>query len=424
MGLNTSFFSRILSKCDVILTFAVEIDCFKDMKKQKITDRVYYVGVNDRTTTRFEGLWPLPKGVSYNSYVVKGSRHIAIVEGVEASFVSRQIESIKAVCDGKSPDFLIVNHMEPDHSGAIRMLMLEFPQMVIVGNAKTLEMLEGYYGINDHVLSVADGDTLSLGDCTLKFSLTPMVHWPETMMTHLIEDAVLFSGDAFGCFGALNGGIIDSEMLTDGFFPEMTRYYSNIVGKYGKPVQKALEKYAATKIDFICSTHGPVWHDRVADVVEAYDRMSRYEAKEGVTIVYGSMYGHTEVLAEKMARALTLKGVKDIRMHNLSYSDISDVLRDVFDVKGLVIATPTYNGALFPKVEAFLQAVASRGLEKRVVARLGESTWAGVGTRKIDEYLAKMKLTVVSDAIEVKQNRMADIDETLDAIAADLVAAM
>ena len=259
------------------------------MLTKKITDGIYYVGANDRTTTRFEGLWPLPYGVSYNSYLVAGNDKTAIIDGVEISHAFEQIAQIKKILHDNAPDYLIVNHMEPDHTGAVQTLRAAFPNLTIVGNAKTIDMLKGYYGICDGTLTVADGDTIDLGGKTLKFALTPMVHWPETMMTYAVENKTLFSGDAFGCFGALNGGIIDEEMDTSLYFPEMTRYYSNIVGKYGLPVQKALQKLSGVAVDYICSTHGPVWHSQAAEVIGIYDRLSKGESENGVVIAYASM---------------------------------------------------------------------------------------------------------------------------------------
>ena len=213
------------------------------MRTVRISDRVHYIGVNDRTTTKFEGMWPLPLGVSYNSYIVEGSEKTAIIDGVEASRAMQHIDAIKQILGDRRPDYLVINHMEPDHSGAVRMLRQAFPGIVIVGNAMTLAFNRGYYGIDSQTLQVKDGDTLPLGgDTTLRFHLTPMVHWPETMVTYLEEEQTLFSGDAFGCFGALNGAVVDTDMNTARYFPEMVRYYTNIVGKYGQFVQKALKK--------------------------------------------------------------------------------------------------------------------------------------------------------------------------------------
>lgn len=400
------------------------INIHNNMATKEITNGIFYVGVNDRTTTRFEGLWPLPYGVSYNSYVVVGHEKSVIIDGVETSHAFSQIKKIKAVCGDKAPDYLIVNHMEPDHTGAVQTLREVFPDLTIVGNAKTIDMLKGYYGIESGTLTVADGDTIDLGGKTLKFALTPMVHWPETMMTYAVEDKTLFAGDAFGCFGALNGGVVDEDMDTAHFFPEMTRYYSNIVGKYGLPVQKALAKLSGTPVEFICSTHGPVWHKQAAEVVGIYDRLSKGEADEGVVIAYASMYGHTEEMVETFARQLAEEGVKNIKIHNVSYSDESFILRDIYQHKGLVVASPTYNGSIFPEMESLLKSLALRGVGGKVFARLGSFTWAGVATKTIDSLTEKLKLNVVGSPVEMKQSFSDKTEEACLALAKEYAKAL
>ena len=349
------------------------------------------MGVNDRTTQRFEALWPLPYGVSYNSYIVTGEK-TALIDGVEISQCDNLVKHIKEIIGDKHPDYLVINHMEPDHSGAIKVLRGYYPNMTIVGNAKTLEMVNGFYGISENVIAVKDNDTLDLGGKTLSFRLTPMVHWPETMMTYVAEDKVLFSGDAFGSFGALNGAVVDEEMDIEPYIPEMYRYYSNIVGKYGMPVQKALEKTSDLAVDYICSTHGPVWHSEVSRVVSIYDRLSKYEAEDGVVIVYGSMYGNTQEMAEAIATRLAERGVKKIKMHNVSYSHLSYILSDIFQYKGLIIGAPTYSNTLFPLIESVVQAIKTRELKNRVVGSFGSFTWASKAVKRINEVLEESHL--------------------------------
>ena len=344
------------------------------MNIQAITDGIYYVGVNDRTTALFERLWPLPCGVTYNSYIVKGTSKTALIDGVEISEVDKLNRNIHEIIGKNAPDYLVINHMEPDHSGSIAILRSYFPNMTIVGNAKTLEMVKGFYGIEDNVLKVAENDTLDLGGMTLTFKLTPMVHWPETMMTYVKEKSVLFSGDAFGCFGALNGAVVDSEMDVEPYFPEMYRYYSNIVGKYGTFVQKAMAKFKDIPVDYICSTHGPVWHEYRDKVIDIYERLSKYEAENGVVIVYGSMYGNTEEMAETIAQRLAECGIKNIKMHNASFSHLSYILSDIFKYRGLIIGAPTYSNTLFPPVEALVQAIKTREIKNRIVGVFGSYT--------------------------------------------------
>lgn len=297
--------------------------------------------------------------------------------------------------------------------------------MTIVGNAKTLEMVKGFYGIEENTLKIADGETLDLGGMTLTFKITPMVHWPETMMTYVEEKSVLFSGDAFGCFGALNGGIIDEETDVEPFIPEMYRYYSNIVGKYGIFVQKAIGKLSSLKIDYICSTHGPVWHEQINRIGGIYDKLSRYEGENGVTIVYGSMYGNTEEMAEAIAARLAERGVKTIRMHNVTKSHPSYIISDIFRYKGLVIGAPTYSNTLFPPVENILTAIKTRELKNRVIGTFGSYTWAPQAVKRINQLLEDAKL-YTADVISVETKQaptaatIADCRALADAIANQL----
>ena len=378
------------------------------MNFKEITEGIYYVGVNDRTTQLFEGLWPLPMGVSYNSYLVTGSEKMALIDGVAIGECEKLRANIQAQIGDRVPDYLVINHMEPDHSGALKVLRSFFPNITIVGNAKTVEMINGFYGITDNVMKIADGDTLDLGGRTLSFHITPMVHWPETMMTYAIERNTIFSGDAFGCFGALTGGIVDCETDVDAFIPEMYRYYANIVGKYGVFVQKALSKVGSLKLDYICPTHGPVWHDEISRVVDIYDRLSRYDAEKGVVIVYGSMYGNTEEMAEAVATRLAELGVKKIRVHDASRSHLSYILADIFKFKGLVLGGPTYSNTLYPPVESVAQAIKTREIKNRIIATFGSYTWAPQAVKRLNTVLEEGK-GIVKDLISVEAKQAPDL---------------
>ncbi len=376
---------------------------------------VFYVGVNDRTTTRFEGLWPLPNGVSYNSYLVKGSDKCALIDSVEIGSARDFTNLVDLTLKESKLDYLVVNHMEPDHSGSIPYLLSRFPDLKIVGNRQTLAMLKGFYGIDnaENLLEIKDGDSLSLGDRTLRFYLTPMVHWPETMMTYLVEEQVLFSGDAFGCFGALNGAVLDSNMDTECYFPEMYRYYSNIVGKYGKFVLSALNKLEGLSLSYICSTHGPVWHERLGHVVELYRKLAAGEGEDGVVIVYGSMYGNTASLAERMASELSKRGVRTIKIYNASFSEMSYMISDAYRYRGLIVASPTYSMTLFPPVKTFMDAMVTRGVKDKVFASLSSFTWASAAAKSLAEYAATLGWPMVG-AHDMKQGG----DETTsDAVA-------
>ena len=396
------------------------------MNTHRISDNIHYIGVNDRTTERFETLWPLPYGVSYNSYLVTGSDKAAIIDGVEVSHALQQIDAITEILGDRKPDYLVINHMEPDHSGAIRILRQAFPDIIIVGNAQTIAMVNGYYGVADNTLIVKDGDTLSLGeDSSLKFLLTPMVHWPETMVTYFDKEKTLFSGDAFGCFGALNGAVIDSDMDTAVYFPEMIRYYSNIVGKYGQFVQRALKKLEGVEISTICSTHGPVWREQISKVVDLYDRLSRYEPLDnGVTIVYGSMYGNTERMAEAAAQALAEAGIKNIVVRNASKTDLSYIIADLFTHAGVIIAAPTYSDGLFPPVDAVMTAMSVRGLKNRRIAIMGSHTWAPMAIKKMSAHLEACGLEPITEPVAAKQAPSADILAKCRELAVSLAATL
>ena len=345
----------------------------------EITDKVYYVGVNDRNKSLFEGLWPLPNGVSYNSYLIADEK-VALIDTVEVDFFSQFIENIQAVIGDRKVDYLVINHMEPDHSGSIALIKKYYPEIEIVGNKKTHGMIEGFYGINDNAREVKNGDFIDLGSHKLTFVLTPMVHWPETMVTLDTTTNTLFSGDAFGCFGALNGGIIDKDINCDTFWLEMVRYYSNIVGKYGVPVQNALKKLAGVKLDYICSTHGPVWHENIDKVIGMYDRMSKQETEEGLVICYGTMYGNTERMAEHIARAASEAGIKNIAIYNISKTHHSYILRDIFRYRGLIVGAPTYNAGLYHEMEVLLSEIAGHDVKNHLFGWFGKPLgrlWSG-----------------------------------------------
>ena len=367
-----------------------------------VKGKVHYVGVNDRNKHLFEGMWPLPYGVSYNSYLIDDDI-VALVDTVDACFFESYLRKIRSVIGDRPIQYLIINHMEPDHSGSIRLIRQQYPDIILVGNKQTFGMIEGFYGLTGERYEVKDGDFLDLGHHKLRFYLTPMVHWPETMMTFDEADGILFAGDAFGCFGTLDGGFIDTRINLDKYWDEMVRYYSNIVGKYGNPVQKALTKLGSLHITTICSTHGPVWTENIARVVSVYDRLSRYEAEEGVVIAYGTMYGHTEEMAETIASELSAQGIKNIVLHNVSKSDPSYILMDIFKYRGLIIGSPTYCNQIYPEVEALLSKILLREVKGRYLGYFGSFCWAGAAVKRMGEFAEKSKLEVVGDPVEMKQ---------------------
>ena len=371
---------------------------------QEITNKIYYVGVNDRNKNLFEGLWPLPNGVSYNSYIIDDEK-VCLIDTVEVDFFIPYIKNIQQVIGDRKIDYLVINHMEPDHSGAIELIRKYYPEITIIGNKKTFGMMKGFYGINDNTLEVKNGDTLNLGSRELKFVLTPMVHWPETMVTLDTTSNVLFSGDAFGCFGALNGGIIDSQINCDTFWLEMVRYYSNIVGKYGTPVQSALKKLAGVKLDYICSTHGPVWHEYIEKVIGMYDSMSKYETELGLVICYGTMYGNTERAAEVIARAASEAGVKNIVMYNVSKTHHSYIIRDVFRYNALIVGAPTYNTGLYHEMDVLLAELANKDIKNHKLGWFGSYGWASKAVGKIKEWNdTHLHFEAVGEPVDIRQS--------------------
>ncbi len=371
----------------------------------EITDKIYYVGVNDRNKALFEGLWPLPEGVSYNSFLIVDEK-VCLIDTVEIDFVMPFLKNIREVLGDRGIDYLVINHMEPDHSGVLELIRKFYPGIQVVGNKKSFDMMEGFYGIRDNEMEVKNGSELCLGSHTLQFTLTPMVHWPETMVTLDTTANVLFSGDAFGCFGALNGGIIDSAINCDTFWLEMVRYYSNIVGKYGIPVQNALKKLSGAKIDYICSTHGPVWHDYVNKVIGIYDHLSKYETQEGIVICYGTMYGNTERMAEVIASAASQAGIKNIVMYNVSKTHHSYILRDLFRYRGFIVGAPTYNAGLYQEMDVLLSEIAGRDMKNRhYISWFGSYAWAGKAVDCIAKWNENgLKFEPVGIPVEIKQS--------------------
>ncbi len=368
---------------------------------RQLVNNIYYVGVNDRQKDLFENMLPLQYGVSYNSYLINDEKTV-LVDTVEHPFVEQLINQVTSVLNGKPLDYLIVNHMEPDHSSGIKTLKLLYPDLQIILNVKTADMLNGYYGISDNLYIVKDGDTFSTGSKTLSFHFTPMVHWPEVMMTYVKEDELLFSADAFGCFGALNGAVIDSELDLTVHYNEMVRYYANIVGKYGLPVQNALKKLSGTPIKMICSLHGPVWKDEIAKVVGIYDTLSKYEAEPGVVIVYGSMYGHTEQMAEAVAEGAA-SITKNVKVYDVSRTNASYILADIFRYKGFICGSPTYCNELYPEINSLLAKIKTRGIKNREFGCFGSFTWAGATLKNFKAFAEEMKWDCVATP-EIKQN--------------------
>ena len=401
----------------------------------RISERIRYVGVNDLQKVIFEGMWPLPFGVSYNSYLVISDK-VALIDTVEAGFAAEYMDNIRKELGDRKVDYLVVNHMEPDHSSLIRLVREAWPDVRIVGNAKTVPMIKGYHGIADNIHIVKEGDSISLGDCTLTFYMAPMVHWPETMVTYLNEEKTLFSGDAFGTFGAVDGGIqdqtarlmgsSDSALDTfDAFRDEMRRYYSNIVGKFGQTVQAALKKLSGLEISRICATHGPVWEKNIPEVISYYDRLSRYDADNGVCIAYASMYGNTENAVNVLAAELAEAGVKNIAMYDVSSTHVSELIAEVFRCSHLVLAAPTYNNGIYPAMLNFLHDMKALNVQNRTVALMENGSWAPSSGKQMRALLEEMKgMEILEPVLTVKsalkEKALDSVKEMADTIAKSL----
>ena len=362
-----------------------------------ITNDIRYVGVNDRKIDLFEGYYPVPNGMAYNSYVITDEK-IAVMDSVEKDFSEEWLENIRAALGSRTPDYLIVQHMEPDHSGSIDIFMQAFPGAVIVSSAKAFAMMKGFFGrdYEDRRLIVKEGDTLALGRHTLSFIAAPMIHWPEVIMTYDSCDKVLFSADAFGKFGALD---TDEEWDC-----EARRYYFGIVGKYGAQVQALLKKAAALDIITICSLHGPVLSENLDHYLKLYDVWSSYGVEsEGAAIFYASIYGNTKIAALLMKEELEKRGCKKVAIHDLARTDITEAVEDAFRYGRIVLASATYNADVFPPMRTFIHALTSRGIKNRTVGLIENGSWAPTAAKVMREMLAAGKgLTVLESAVTVK----------------------
>ncbi len=369
----------------------------------KLTDDVYWVGVNDKETDLFESLWPLPEGIAYNSYIIEDEK-IALIDSVKINYNDTFLEKVKTVIGDKKVDYLIINHMEPDHSGSIKTLRQAYPEMEIIGNSKTMGFLEGFYNITEGTRVVKDGDQLDLGSRKLTFYLTPMVHWPETMMTFDEKDKILFAGDAFGGFGSLNGFLFDDEVEVEQYKDEIRRYFSNIIGKYGPIVHNTIKKLKdkIDKIEMIGSTHGLVWRENPMHIVEEYDKWAQQETEEGVVVVYGSMYGNTKAMAEAVARSLSENGIENIKLFDVSRKHSSFIINDIWKYNGLVIGSCTYNTGIFPPMEYLLQSLEIRNLKDRTLGIFGSYSWSGGALQRLKEFQDQVSCQPVEPIIESK----------------------
>ncbi len=394
---------------------------------QPINQDLIYVGVSDRRTALFENVYPIPRGVSYNSYVLLDEK-AALFDTTDASVASQFFENVQAALAGRRLDYVVVHHMEPDHAATLMDLMLRYPEAMVVTTAKAAQMMEQFFGSKPAQLQVVkEGDTLSLGRHNLVFTMAPMVHWPEVMMTYDTTDKVLFSADAFGTFGALSGNIFADEVNFEGeWLNDARRYFVNIVGKYGQPVQVVLKKAAALDIQMICPLHGPVWRSNLEWFIGKHDVWSRYEPEEkGVVIIYGSIYGHTEAAAMRMGTLLAQRGVKNIKAYDASRTHTSKLVAECWRASHIVLACSTYNNGIFTPVEELLHDLKAHAFQNRTWALIENGTWAPQSGKLMRAELEQMKdISIIGDTVSLKSAAAPAQEEQLatlaDAIAATL----
>ena len=386
------------------------------MYDMKISDSVVYIGVNDKTIDLFESQYKVPNGVSYNSYVILDEK-VAVMDTVDKRATEQWMENLSQALNGRSVDYLVVSHLEPDHASNVQKLAELYPDMKIVGNAKIFSMLPQFFtmDLSDRSVVVKEGDTLSLGSHTLQFFMAPMVHWPEVMVEYEQSEKILFSADGFGKFGALDV----EEDWTD----EARRYFINIVGKYGTQVQNLLKKAATLDIQTICPLHGPVLKENLGYYIEKYLTWSSYEPEEeGVVIAYASIHGNTAKAAEKMAEILKEKGAKAVCCFDLARDDMAEAVAEAFRYDKLVIMSPTYDGALFPCMEDFLYHLKVKTYKKRTVGIVENGSWAPMAGKLMKAYLEAMKDVQICEPVVSIKSVMKEADEkNLEALAEALL---
>ena len=374
-------------------------------KSTKIKDDIVWIGVNDRKIEKWESHIPLDYGVTYNSYVILDEK-ICIIDGVEEGENGDFFRKLEATIGDRKVDYIIINHVEPDHSGSIKSLLKMYPNIKVVGNAKSISILKllDIDVPDDRAIVVKEKDILDLGKHKLTFYLMPMVHWPESMATYDTTDKILFSNDAFGSFGALDGAIFNDEANLNIFENEMRRYYSNIVGKLGAPVNAILKKLSSVEISCICPSHGLIRRKDIDKVIKKYQKWANIEAEEeGVVIIYGSMYGHTTEMAEILARQLDERGIKNVQIYDSSKLDISYLFSSIWKYKGLMIGTCTRYNMAFPKIEPLLQKLENYGLKNRYLGIFGNMLWSGGGVKRVKEFAERLTgLEQIGEAIEIK----------------------
>lgn len=393
---------------------------------RKVTEDLIWVGGSDRRLALFENIFPIPRGVSYNSYLLKDEKTV-LLDTVDRSIADQFLDNLNYALEGRSLDYVIVNHMEPDHCSLIRDIVERYPQVQVVGNAKTFTMIDQFFDfdLTGKTVTVKEGDILETGRHKLSFIMAPMVHWPEAMMTYDAADKILFSADAFGTFGALNGSIFADEVNFDrDWIKDARRYYTNIVGKYGAPVQAVLKKASGIEIEMICPLHGPIWRENLSYILEKYQTWSSYEPEDrAVMIAYASMYGNTENVVNVLACKLADAGIRNIAVYDVSNTHVSQLIAESFRCSHIVLAAPTYNGGIYPVMENYLNDMQALAVQKRTFAVLDNGTWASAAGKQMTEKLSGLKdVKILDTKINIKSALKEVQLEQLDALVAEIKA--
>ena len=395
---------------------------------KKVTDDLYWIGGSDRRLALFENVYPIPRGVSYNSYVLLDEKTV-LLDTVDASISGLFFENLEYVLDGRTLDYLIVNHMEPDHCAIIGDVVRRYPDVKLVCNAKTVPMLKQFFDfpVEDRTVIVKEMDTLCTGKHTFAFVMAPMVHWPEAMVSYDTVDKILFSADGFGTFGAINGNLFADEVNFErDWLDDARRYFINIVGKYGVQVQNLLKKAATLEIKMICPLHGPIWRENLGWFIEKYDTWSSYKPEDqAVMIAYASIYGNTENAAEILASKLADKGVKNIAMYDVSVTDPSVIVSESFRCSHLVFAAPSYNGGIFTKMETVLSELKAHSLQNHTVAIMENGTWAPVAGKQMREIFAGMKnIELLEEGVTIRSAVKEAQEASLEALAEKITSSL
>lgn len=390
---------------------------------RNVTEDLYWVGGNDHRLALFENIHPIPRGVSYNSYLLIDEKTV-LFDTVDWSICRQFLENIDAVLNGRKLDYLVINHMEPDHGASIEEILLRYPETKVISNEKAFMLMRQFgFQIDDKIEEVKEGDTRSFGKHEVTFVSAPMVHWPEAMVTFDITNGVLFAADAFGSFGALDGKLFNDEVNFDrDWIDDARRYYTNIVGKYGPHVQKLLKKASGIDIKMICPLHGPVWRTDLGYFIDKYDKWSRYEPEEkGVMIVYASMYGNTESAANVLAAKLVDKGLKNVVMYDVSNTHVSQLISETFRLSHVVLASVTYNLGMYPLMHNYLMDMKALNLQKRTFAIIENGSWACKSGTLMYDFIDNMKeMTILDNKVTLmsamNDDNESDMDMLVDSI--------